>query len=155
MTTSGIVDLLSLLEGGVAGPSPWKFKPKITFPTRDRLYVFNTKSRVYSFVATDSPISGAFDKTTIEEYPIGISYYGRLPFGEKISSASASAYNETDSADATNDVLESDTCFILENSRSVCRVVAGTSGKTYSITILAFGSNGSKFEDKITMTVTI
>lgn len=94
-----------------------------------------------------------FDKQPAETYPIAFEYYGKLPAGTSLASAVGSAYNVTDSVDATAAVLHV-TAGVIQGTRAIFRVKAGTTGKVYKITSKATLSDGSLLEDEIQMNVT-
>lgn len=80
-----------------------------------------------------------FDKKPTEAYPIGFQFYDRLPPGAKVTSATVSAYNVTDSQ-ADNSVLQS-TTGVVKGTLVKVGVRAGTIGKKYRITCTAILSS--------------
>jgi hypothetical protein len=93
-----------------------------------------------------------FEKQPYEEYTRAFNYFGKLPSGVVPVSAVLSAYNVTDSADATNTVLES-TAATVTGFLVKYKVRAGTTAKDYKITARGVFSDGSKLEEDILMKV--
>lgn len=93
-----------------------------------------------------------FTKQPSEQFPIAFEYFGNLPFGATIVSGTASAYNVTDSSEATDDVIQSTDATIVGTQARV-GIEGGTDGKTYKITCTVTLSDGSILEDEATVGV--
>ncbi len=95
-----------------------------------------------------------FEKTVAEAFPIGFQFYGKLPPGARIVSATATAHNVTDDVDAP-DVLQSGTGVVAGTLVKV-GVTGGVAGKTYLITarVVLSTDPDDNLEESREMTVT-
>jgi len=95
-----------------------------------------------------------FTKQPSEQWTIAWNFFGKLaPFSSaNLASGTITAYNVTDSADATATVLFSSTMQI-SNWLAKCRVKDGTSGKNYQLTALVVDSDGEVYEEEVLMRV--
>ena len=100
-------------------------------------------------------MSNSFVKAVLEQYPIAISYAGRLPDGASVVTGTISATDLLDDSDATATVLESAT-LTISGDLAQAFVQAGASGHTYRLDFLVTlnpGAQPPRLEDTILMRV--
>lgn len=96
----------------------------------------------------------SFSKQPAERYPLAVDYRRSLPPGDSLASGTVTAYNVTDSVDATTVVLDNPATVTISGSSASFVVMAGSDGKEYRITLSMTTTLGYSLEDDITMTVT-
>ncbi len=116
------------------------------------LFLFVSIPVAFAQTETSQPTESTFYKKPAEEYFRAFEYFSRLPFGATLTSGALSAYNVTDSEDATGDVLQSTSATIVGTQARI-GLEAGEVGKTYRIICRVTLSDGSILEDSFLMIV--
>jgi hypothetical protein len=94
----------------------------------------------------------SFGKRPGEKYPIAVEFKDRLPPGQTLSSATASATVVATGATASSTVLESTTGSIV-GTQALITVQAGTHGVNYELVVNAVLSGGGDLEEAVQMVV--
>ena len=91
-----------------------------------------------------------FDKQPDEEFIISVEFTDRMTTGETIASNTVTAVNISTGADATDDVFDYAT---ITGQFLYIRVLGGTSGISYKMTITITTSTGNILEEEVVIHV--
>ena len=87
-------------------------------------------------------------KQVDEQVTYAFEFKNRLAFGAALSSGTLTATDTSDSSDVTATLLTSATATI-SGTQAKFRVIAGTAGRTYRITLLATLDNSDVLEEDV------
>ena len=83
-----------------------------------------------------------------EQVTYAFEFKNRLAFGASLSSGAFTATDKSDDSDVTATLLSSSTATI-SGTQARFRVIAGTAGRTYRITLLATLDNSDVLEEDV------
>ena len=91
-------------------------------------------------------------KQVDEQVTYAFEFKNRLAFGAVLSSGTVAATDTSDSSDVTSTLLSSATSTI-SGTQARFRIIAGTAGRTYRITMKATLDNGDLLEEDVLFTI--